>query len=335
MLAPGPAVAPHPHGVPLGRSRARQGLRPRRLNPLTRDIEVSGGFPHQALSGGLPHRKCRVFSGGFPHRNVTFSPTVFLFLATGSGDRFAGGAHDLLGPFERGGAVLPFIGLAGAAGRPVGEPVLGGPTVLAVARSALFRDLDEAERHKLAQRRGDGVPVDAVVLKRGIRHRQFALAVAAVVGDLDLQAVDQLIQFPVINSGAFAARRDHPIWRQWQEQFRQATQRAVLKLSEQAALNLAIYSGPETNRPHLLPSLANWICLQSNPIWDVGRKKLVEPNLPHEVLGLVHLTGADRQTQMQIRTTTGGQVTGSLTYSGIRALAAGLCGVCGLSGSQM
>jgi hypothetical protein len=149
------------------------------------------------------------------------------------------------------------------------------------------------------------------------------------------RVADQLIQFPVINSGAFAARRDHPIWRQWQEQFRQATQRAVLKQSEQAALNLAIYSGPKTNRPHLLPSLANWICLQSNPIWDVERKKLVEPNLPHEVLGLVHLTGADRQTQMQIRTTTGGQVTGSLTYSGIRALAAGLYGVCRLSDSQM
>jgi hypothetical protein len=132
---------------------------------------------------------------------------------------------------------------------------------------------------------------------------------------------DHLISFPVINSGAFAARADHPMWRQWQEQLRRAVKRPLLlKNTEQATLNFVIYNAPESDRPHLLPALANWLCANSSPMWDVERKKLVEPNLPHEVLGLVHLTGAGSGATDQIRTTGGGHVTGSLTYSGIRAL---------------
>jgi hypothetical protein len=134
------------------------------------------------------------------------------------------------------------------------------------------------------------------------------------------QIADQLIQYPIINSGAFAARRDHAVWARWQFTCRTTMQRAILKHSEQAALNLALYEGGLIRQTHLLPSLANWLCPMSTPLWDPTRKKLVEPNLPHEVLGLVHLAGLVRQ--VQLRTTRGGQVTTALTYSGIQALAA-------------
>ncbi len=95
-------------------------------------------------------------------------------------------------------------------------------------------------------------------------------------------------------------------------------QRSALKHSEQAALNMAIYTGSETGRPHLLPALANWVCGCSCPMWDDLRKKLVEPNLPHEVLGLVHLTGVTQQ--IQLPTTTEDTFSLISSYRGIRAL---------------
>lgn len=129
---------------------------------------------------------------------------------------------------------------------------------------------------------------------------------------------DELIQFPIMNSGAFAARTNHPIWAAWQKTCAQTMKVARLKHSEQAALNLAIYQNLAL-RPHLLPATANWICALAEPMWDPERKKLVEPFLPHDVLGLVHLTR--QQAQVRLRTTAGGEVTASLTYRGICALA--------------
>jgi hypothetical protein len=56
-------------------------------------------------------------------------------------------------------------------------------------------------------------------------------------------------------------------------------------------VNLAIYNAPPANRPHMLSATFNWICAASRPRWDPARQKLVEANLPHEPLALVHLTG--------------------------------------------
>ena len=94
----------------------------------------------------------------------------------------------------------------------------------------------------------------------------------------------------------------------------------MLKHTEQAALNFAIYNGPPANCPHMLPALANWICYLALPAWDPVRRKLTEPLPPHEELGLIHLTGM--RGPICVPTTTGGQITAHLTYNGIRALGA-------------
>jgi hypothetical protein len=129
---------------------------------------------------------------------------------------------------------------------------------------------------------------------------------------------DQLVQFPIMNSGAFAARREHPVWPDWQKACHLAMQNAALKHSEQAALNYAIYNGPPASRPHMLPSRANWICGLRAPMWDPTRRLLVEPAIPYEPIGLVHLTG--EQKPVRIASTTGGEIATAITYSGIRAL---------------
>ena len=130
----------------------------------------------------------------------------------------------------------------------------------------------------------------------------------------------RLIKSPVVNSGAFAVRRDHPIWAQWGEACRRAIGNAPLKHAEQAALNLAIYNAPPAHRPHMLPPRANWICALSLPSWDPVRQMLVEPYMPHEPIGIVHLTSV--VNPIDIASTDDGVVTATLTFSGIRALRA-------------
>ena len=131
------------------------------------------------------------------------------------------------------------------------------------------------------------------------------------------QAADFLIACPIINSGAFGMHRDHPIWRKWAQRLSETYAKAVLFHAEQAALNHAVYLEIEVTRPHLLPALANWICALSLPMWSCELRKLVEPALPHDPIGLIHLTSVRKGT---IATTDHARIDVMLTYSGIKAM---------------
>lgn len=102
------------------------------------------------------------------------------------------------------------------------------------------------------------------------------------------EVAEQLMGYPILNSGAFAAHHASPVWKQWAEICTQAMSRGPTKHSEQAALNLTLYSGSKDSF-HPLPARFNWVCPLANPLWDVQQMRLVEPALPHDVIGLVHL----------------------------------------------
>lgn len=131
-------------------------------------------------------------------------------------------------------------------------------------------------------------------------------AYAACFGEL---SADKLMRHPVLNSGAFAAHRDSPVWGRWQEFARAAIATAPHKHAEQVALNAAIYAG---GAAHFLPAAANWICALARPHWDPERRLLVEPMLPHAPLGLVHLAGV--VDPVDLATPAGGHLRTRLTY---------------------
>ena len=133
------------------------------------------------------------------------------------------------------------------------------------------------------------------------------------------EAAEKLISFPILNSGAFAIRRDHPIWASWQGTCRQSMRNSANKMAEQAALNLAVYSGTNVaEQPHMLPAIANWVCSVSLPKWDADLKRLVEPNLPHQPLGLVHLAGV--RGERTLKTTAGGEIKTGLEFREIEKI---------------
>jgi hypothetical protein len=121
-----------------------------------------------------------------------------------------------------------------------------------------------------------------------------------------------LMQFPILNSGAFAARRTSPIWGKWASFCQVAMSRCRSKHSEQAALNAALYCPPGERLEFApakcdftiqhgvflrlggepfcqLPASCNWVCALALPLWDLARREFVAPVAPHEPLGLIHL----------------------------------------------
>jgi len=101
----------------------------------------------------------------------------------------------------------------------------------------------------------------------------------------------------------------------------------VSNLFEQIALNLAIYS---SGAPvYFLPGLCNWPTGEAMPLLDSNRKLLLEPALPHQPLGIVHLIMREMGTAgkcavVSLPTTDGRTMDTAIDYLTIRQSLLGL-----------
>jgi hypothetical protein len=111
---------------------------------------------------------------------------------------------------------------------------------------------------------------------------------ASYVEAFDTPTADEMVRHPLINSGAFALQPDSPTWDLWARLIGEGLSRSDNFLTEQNALNIAIYRHG-VNR-HFLPVTCNWAAHHSTPCWDVERNCFVEPYLPYAKIGILHLT---------------------------------------------
>lgn len=124
-----------------------------------------------------------------------------------------------------------------------------------------------------------------------------------------------LCAYPLLNCGVFAARRDAPHWDLWGRLLADSLRRTVLFVSEQVALNVALRTGglPFSQ----LPATCNWICFRAPPLCSDDGRVLLEPQLPHAPLGIVHLAGyhhARKAEPHSLSTPGGGTVTRPLCH---------------------
>lgn len=126
---------------------------------------------------------------------------------------------------------------------------------------------------------------------------------------------DQLITLPLINSGVFAMRFDSPYWFEWSDMLDNGIRRGYLDFcTEQAALNICIYKRQQ--RPYFLPAKFNWICVHARPMFNRETGLYVEPAVPHDALGIIHLTGMKTRFQnYEITDLQGNKTQMNLTYS--------------------
>lgn len=96
--------------------------------------------------------------------------------------------------------------------------------------------------------------------------------------------------YPLLNAGVFAIHKDAPHWEIWAECLQEGLQKSHSLMTDQFALNLAIYNYGLFEQTELLPSWCNWTCHFGLPGWDKEKSCLVEPYLPHDPIGILHLT---------------------------------------------
>jgi hypothetical protein len=101
------------------------------------------------------------------------------------------------------------------------------------------------------------------------------------------ELAERLIRYPLINAGVFALQHDAPHWQGWAAVLGEALQRST-DMTDQIALNVMVYDRGFSYEP--LPSRCNWPVHHATPAWDAERQLFVEPAMPHEPLGILHLT---------------------------------------------
>lgn len=130
-------------------------------------------------------------------------------------------------------------------------------------------------------------------IHRSMRHYRHAwkefstVNGAAFESCFDKATAERLVRYPLINAGVFALAADAPHWQGWGDLLGEALQRST-DMTDQIALNVMVYDHGFSCEP--LPSRCNWPVHHATPAWDAVRSLFVEPAMPYEALGILHLT---------------------------------------------
>ncbi len=99
-----------------------------------------------------------------------------------------------------------------------------------------------------------------------------------------------LLPYHVLLAGAFALNANAPHWDRWQELVIKALKKGKVFTAEQLCLGVMSYL--EGFPFEILPAWTHWLC-EFKPLWDEENKQFVEPFLPHNPLGILHMSGFD------------------------------------------
>tara|TARA_B100000959_G_scaffold264507_1_gene305084 strand:+ start:1063 stop:1977 length:915 start_codon:yes stop_codon:yes gene_type:complete len=92
---------------------------------------------------------------------------------------------------------------------------------------------------------------------------------------------------PHINIGVFSLEKNSSCWKTWQDILRQALSSGKVFGSEGLAMNIAVYD--KDVEVEFLPLYCNWIASNVLPKYDQDNDSFVEPYLPHNKIGIMHL----------------------------------------------
>ena len=106
----------------------------------------------------------------------------------------------------------------------------------------------------------------------------------------DFKTAKTLLTRHVLQAGVFAIHKDAPHWTHWQKLILKALKKGNIFTAEQ--LTLGIMCHIDGLEAEILPAWAHWLC-EFKPLWDEDKNIFVEPFLPHEPIGILHLSGFD------------------------------------------
>ena len=127
---------------------------------------------------------------------------------------------------------------------------------------------------------------------------------------------------PHLNIGVFSLKKDSSIWKVWQTNLKKALKKGNIFGSEGLAMNVSVYV--DNIRAEFLPLKCNWIASNVLPKYDQNIQSFVEPYLPHNKIGIMHLAAGiwdgnndmriNKNVKISIETTEGNKILKSLRY---------------------
>ena len=117
-----------------------------------------------------------------------------------------------------------------------------------------------------------------------IKSQNFKHAVKSKIG---LSKARKLAFAPHINIGVFSLEKDSPGWISWQKNLEQTLKSGNIFGSEGLAINMSVYI--DELETEFLPLNCNWIASNLMPKFDEIQNTFVEPYLPNNKIGIMHL----------------------------------------------
>ena len=152
-----------------------------------------------------------------------------------------------------------------------------------------------------------------------IKSQNFKHAVKSKISYADAR---KLAFAPHINIGVFSLEKDSSIWKIWQENLALTLKSGDIFGSEQLAMNMSVYINNVATE--FLPLNCNWITSNLLPKFDEVNNTFVEPYLPNNKIGIIHLAAGiwkdnkdmrlNKEIEIEIKTIQGKIINKSLRY---------------------
>jgi len=119
----------------------------------------------------------------------------------------------------------------------------------------------------------------AIIKSQNFKH--------AVSSKINLQKARKIAFAPHINIGVFSLEKSSSVWNVWQNNLKETLKHGRIFGSEGLAINLSVYV--DNVDTEFLPLGCNWIASNVLPKFDESKNEFVEPYLPNNKIGIMHL----------------------------------------------
>lgn len=119
----------------------------------------------------------------------------------------------------------------------------------------------------------------AIIKSQNFKH--------AVSSKINMQKARKIAFAPHINIGVFSLEKNSSVWNVWQNNLKETLKHGRIFGSEGLAINLSVYV--DNVETEFLPLGCNWIASNVLPKFDESKREFVEPYLPNNKIGIMHL----------------------------------------------
>ena len=154
----------------------------------------------------------------------------------------------------------------------------------------------------------------AIIKSQNFKH--------AVSSKINMQKARKIAFAPHINIGVFSLENSSSVWSVWQNNLKETLKHGRIFGSEGLAINLSVYV--DNVETEFLPLGCNWIASNVLPKFDESKREFVEPYLPNNKIGIMHLAAGiwkegkdmrlDKSIKIEIKSLNNNAISKSLRF---------------------